>query len=555
MELLRFLFRSSRHMVLALVAASILSGAASAALIAIIHRALAPDGLEMKLIGAAFLVAVIVKAATQFVAQVTLVKFGQGVVLELCRGLCDRVLAAPLARLEAMGSARLLATLNDDVAVLSGAVQSAPAIATNLAMLAGCSVYLVMLSWQAFLLCIVMVVVGVLGYRLLLLRAQHAIQAARDGRDRLFGTFRTLIEGIKELKLNRDRREAFVHDEIDETTEHLRGQNVAAMRQYLVADVWSQLLFFALIAMLLFGAPALTTMSAATLTGYVFAALYMMTPIWSLVGTVPTFMRGKVSLDKIRELDAALLAPLPETAVPRLPVPATPRIELQAASYAYPAPAGEDHGFVLGPVDLRLGPGEVVFVTGGNGCGKSTLVRLLTGLYVPSAGRIVSQGVAVDDGNREAYLQQFAAVFADFHLFERLFGLDAPGRAETIQRYLEVLGMEHKVKVKADRLSTTALSSGQRRRLALLTAYLEDRPVYVFDEWAADQDPNYKQVFYQRLLPELKARGKCVVVVTHDDRYFHLGDRVIKLEAGRIVEDVRPDAAAPADATRQPHTA
>jgi putative pyoverdin transport system ATP-binding/permease protein len=554
MELLRFLFRSSRHMMLGLVAASFVSGAASAALIAIIHRALEPDGLDMRMIGVAFLVAVFVKATTQFVAQVTLVKFGQGVVLEICRSLCDRVLAAPLARLESMGSARLLATLNDDVAVLSGAVQSAPAIATNLAMLAGCSVYLVFLSWQAFVLSVSMVVIGVIGYRMLLLRAHGAIQASRESRDRLFGTFRTLIDGIKELKLNRDRREAFVRDEIDEATETLRRQNVGAIRQYLVADIWSQLLFFALIAMLLFGATTLAAMPAASLTGYVFAALYMMTPIWSLVGTVPTFMRGKVSLDKIRELDAALLAPSLEERAQRAVVPATPHIEIEAATYAYPAPAGEDHGFVLGPIDLRLGPGEVVFVTGGNGCGKSTLVRLLTGLYVPSAGRIVSHGVIVDDGNREAYLQQFAAVFADFHLFERLFGLDAPDRAETIQAYLKVLGMEHKVRVQSDRLSTTALSSGQRRRLALLTAYLEDRPVYVFDEWAADQDPNYKQVFYQRLLPELKARGKCVVVVTHDDRYFHLGDRIVKLEAGRIVEEVRPEPTLHVAEPLQPQT-
>ena len=192
-------------------------------------------------------------------------------------------------------------------------------------------------------------------------------------------------------------------------------------------------------------------------------------------------------------------------------------------------------------ITLDIRDGEFITIVGPSGSGKSTLVRLLTGLYAPTTGLVRSHGTVVDATNREAYLQQFAAVFADFHLFERLFGLDAPGRAETIHHYLTVLGMEHKVSVKADRLSTTALSSGQRRRLALLTAYLEDRPVYVFDEWAADQDPSYKQVFYQRLLPELKARGKCVVVVTHDDRYFHLGDRVIKLDAGRIVEEVRPD--------------
>jgi putative pyoverdin transport system ATP-binding/permease protein len=559
MDLLRFLLQSSRRHMLGLVAVSLASGAASAVLLAIIHRTLAPAGLGIGLLAAGFGVALLAKVATQYLSQVLLVEFAQQVVLRLCRGLCDRVLAAPLDRLEALGSARLLATLNDDVAVLSGAVLMVPAITANLAVLLGCSFYLAWLSWPVFLLCGAMVALGVLGYRLLLRRAQLALVAARNGRDRLFGNFRTLIEGVKELKLHAPRRADFVRTEIDATTELLRSQNVAAIHRHLVADVWSQLLFFALIAMLLFGAPALAPMSQGTLTGYVFAALYMMAPMWALVDSVPSFMRGRVSLAKIRELDGSLLttppagppatnptpaadtpaADTPAADTPAATTPAPILIELEAACYAYPAPSRDEAGFVLGPLDLRLAGGEVVFVTGGNGCGKSTLVRMLTGLYAPTSGAVRCNGKLVDDAGREGYRQWFSAVFADFHLFERLFGLDARGRGDEIRRYLGVLGMDHKVSVRDDRLSTTALSSGQRRRLALLTAYLEDRAVYVFDEWAADQDPAYKQVFYVRLLPELKARGKCVVVVTHDDRYFALGDRVIKLDSGQIVHEDR----------------
>lgn len=539
MDLVRFLYGASRRMVLALVAASVLSGAASAVLIALIHRALAPDAPSLPLLAAGFFGALLAKSASQYLSQLLLVRFAQQVVLDLCRDLCDRVLAAPLERLERLGAPRLLATLNDDVTVLSGAVLIVPSIATNLAVLAGCSLYLLWLSWPIFLLCVAAAVIGVVGYRLLLGRAQAALAAARDGRDRLFGNYRTLIEGVKELKLNAARREDFVRSEIDATTELLRERNVAAIRRHLLADTWTQMLFFLLVGMLLFGAPALTTLDTSTLTGYVFAALYMMAPMWALVGSVPTFLRGRVSLAKIRELDDGLASAQPRRAA--AVVPAAPKapvhIELRGATFAHPAPTGEETGFVLGPLDLALRSGEVVFVTGGNGCGKSTLVRLLTGLYAPAAGELRCNGRIVDDTGREAYRQHFSAVFADFHLFERLFGLQAAARADEIAGYLQALGMSHKVRVQDDRFSTTALSSGQRRRLALLTAYLEDRPVYVFDEWAADQDPAYKQVFYTRLLPELKARGKCVVVVTHDDRYFGLGDRVVKLDAGRIVTD------------------
>jgi putative pyoverdin transport system ATP-binding/permease protein len=465
------------------------------------------------------------------------VRFAQQIVLELCRDLCDRVLATPLDRLEALGTSRLLATLNDDVTVLSGAVLAVPTLATNAAVLSGCAAYLAYLSLPVFGLCVLMVVVGVVVYRLLIRRAQAALAAAREGRDRLFGNFQALIHGVKELKLHARRRAEFVQREIDETTELLRVQNVAAVRRHLVADVWNQFLFFLLVALLLFGAPALTPLSSGTLTGYVFAALYMMAPMWALIGTVPVFMRGRISLAKIRQLDgdldAAALEPARAGAAPASG--GAVRIELNGARYAYPTSAPDDPGFVLGPIDLRLDSGEIVLVTGGNGCGKSTLVRLLTGLYRPAGGAIRINGALVDDSNRDAYRQHFSVVFADFFLFDRLFGMEAGARTLEIERYLALLGMEHKVSVRGDRLSSTALSSGQRRRLALLTAYLEDRAVYVFDEWAADQDPTYKQVFYTRLLPELKARGKCVVVVTHDDRYFEHGDRVLRLEAGRFV--------------------
>ncbi|MBK6597015.1 MAG: ATP-binding cassette domain-containing protein [Proteobacteria bacterium] len=153
----------------------------------------------------------------------------------------------------------------------------------------------------------------------------------------------------------------------------------------------------------------------------------------------------------------------------------------------------------------------------------------------------------VTDANRASYRDRFAVVFSEPYLFDRLLGLSGPEFEQAANRYLKLLQIDHKVTVQAGKFSTTDLSQGQRKRLALVVAYLEDRPIYIFDEWAADQDPDYKRVFYSELLPDLKARGKAVVVVTHDDRYFHLGDRVLVLEDGRA----RPHAvAAPAIAVQ-----
>jgi len=201
----------------------------------------------------------------------------------------------------------------------------------------------------------------------------------------------------------------------------------------------------------------------------------------------------------------------------------------------------DDSNFVLGPIDLAFEPGEIVFIVGGNGSGKSTLAKLVTGLYPPETGELRLDGKPITDQNRDDYRQNFSAVFSDFYVFESLLGLHAEDLDAQARDYLEQLHLDHKVKVNNGSLSTTALSHGQRKRLALLTAYLEDRPICVFDEWASDQDPQFKKVFYTDLLPELKARGKTALIITHDEKYFPLADRIVKLDYGKLVYENRMD--------------
>ena len=203
---------------------------------------------------------------------------------------------------------------------------------------------------------------------------------------------------------------------------------------------------------------------------------------------------------------------------------------------AGPHEPGDDGGFALGPLDLVFEPGQISFVIGGNGSGKSTLAKLITGLYVPRTGSISLGDERIDHENIEWFRQNSSAVFTDFHLFEDYLGFDRPGIDEEVRGYLEELQIAHKVTVRDGKLSTLALSQGQRKRLALLTALLEDRQIYVFDEWAADQEPRFREVFYTEILAGLKHRGKTVIVITHDDRYFDCADQIVKLDFGKIVE-------------------
>jgi putative ATP-binding cassette transporter len=212
------------------------------------------------------------------------------------------------------------------------------------------------------------------------------------------------------------------------------------------------------------------------------------------------------------------------------------RLDLKGITHSYRHSGSADE-FCLGPLNITFHPGEIVFVIGGNGSGKSTLAKILVGLYEPMDGYISINDEPVTPETRDSYRQLFSVVFFDFYLFERLHTLNDSSEDFRIKGYLEQLQLDHKVTVKDGRLSTLDLSQGQRKRLALLAAFVQDRPVYVFDEWASDQDPMFKQLFYRQILPDLKSRGKAVIVISHDDRYYDVADRVIKLESGQIESD------------------
>ena len=295
-------------------------------------------------------------------------------------------------------------------------------------------------------------------------------------------------------------------------------------------------LFLIPIGLIVFVFPKITTVSNETISGYAITVLYSFNPLRSISSFLPQIAQANVALDKIESLGISLKTQVTE---PDFPTGSDfekdwTSLELIGVNQAY-GEEKDEHRFSLQNIDLEIKPGEIVFIVGGNGSGKSTLIKLITGLYTPDQGIILFNNRPVTNENREWYRQQFSAVFYDFYLFDRLIGIDQRRQAE-IQNYLQLLEIENKVTVKDGVLSTTNLSQGQRKRLALLTAYLEDRPIYIFDEWASDQDPVFKKVFYKKLMPELKDRGKTVIAVTHDDQYFQCCDRLIKLDYGSLVK-------------------
>jgi putative ATP-binding cassette transporter len=530
------------------VLAGMLAGGATVALLATINEVLnRPGGM-----GGGLLLTFIALCATALVGRavsdISTNLVGQRLVAQVRKRLAQKILAAPIDALERYRTHRLMPVLTQDVDMISDVAFTAAASVIALAITLGCLGYLAYLSPALFGMLAVALVIGVAIQGLAQARGIAGFWEARDHEERLHKAYRGISEGAKELRMHRQRRTRLFQDQIEGTVDAIRDINWRAINTYVLASAFGSALFFLLIALIL-GWAAFRTMAPEVLSGFVLVLLFLKGPIDQIAGALPSVGRARVAFQRIQDLSERFANPEPhlDLARPDAPAESAPAlkegIELRGVRYAFEAPEGGER-FELGPLDLRLRRGELCFVVGDNGSGKTTLIKLLLGLYAPHAGEVVLDGVPVTPQGRDDYRQLFTTVFADFHLFEDLAGEAGAGWSQAALPYLERLEIAHKVSVKDGVFNTLDLSTGQRKRLALVHAYLEGRPVLVFDEWAADQDPSFRHLFYTELLPELRAKGHLLVVISHDDRYFHLADRVVRMQAGRIEDDQRQGAAA-----------
>jgi len=456
---------------------------------------------------------------------------GQEIVASLRKGMTKKILMAPIPEIEQVQSHRILTALQQDVGNLSGFSRALTYFVVAVCEVAGCAIYLLYLSAPMFLASAAVWAGFYLLTRHVLKGAYATLADERAGYDELQKHYGALINGAKELKISRERRERFYRGELTSTIDRLRDAINKSATLFLAASALDNASFFVLAGALLALAPHLGA-GVATLSGFVLTLLFMRTPVSMVVLSLPEFSRVAVSFEKVHALSerfASLENDL--LAESRGAKAEFRRLELRGAQYVFPHASGAAP-FTLGPIDLVLEKGEILFVTGENGSGKTTLVKLILGLYPLREGEIRLNDEIVTDANRDDYRQNFSAIFFDFYLFDDLIVADEAA-SEAVRRYLERLNIAHKVTVEAGRLSTLELSTGQRKRLALIATYLEERPIVVFDEWAAEQDPTFRRIFYTEILQELKRQGKTLIVVSHDDRYFHAADRVLHFRDGK----------------------
>ncbi|MES2295471.1 MAG: cyclic peptide export ABC transporter [Pseudomonadota bacterium] len=546
MNLLSYLYRQSWKVLLFASVAGMIGGLSGAALVALIGKGIG-GGEPLAALAWSFFGLCLVSLAGKAYSEIALLKLTQEAIFSLRVDISRKLLATPLTKLQDLGKHGLLVILTKDIDTFIQAFQFLPMAFGNGVIIISCLAYMAWLSWQLFAMFVLCLVVCLIAYAYAERWPVEQLSKVRGQMDTLYRHFRNLVEGSKELQLNARRGQMYVDQVIAPGAQDFKSTYVGAMGAYVWVANIGTMLFYVIIGMLLFVVPRWLPQQAVTLTTMTVVLLYLIKPIGEMISSLPPMRQAGIALEKIMQLDGAL------TGEAIAPAPSDPfssqgelRLQLNAVCHHYPG-AQDDSRFMLGPLNVTLEQGEIVFIVGGNGSGKTTLAMLLLGLYQPESGTLSLNGVTVDAASAHAYRQHFSAVFADFHLFEELLGGETGELGARAAHYVELLEMGHKVKVVDGKFSSIALSTGQRKRLALVAAYLEDRPVYLFDEWAADQDPSFKRIFYTELLPDLKARGKLVIVISHDDGYFTCADRIIKLvdgqlhHQGRDSEPARPE--------------
>lgn len=519
-----------------------LGGLSVAGLLALVNRGLyATDGLSGELLlsfAGLCILALVGSIGSDIGSNIV----GQRIIAALRKALAGQILAAPIEALERYRSHRLIPVLTHDVDTVSDFAFVLPAFVVSATVSLGCLIYLAILSLPMFLVVALAILVGVAVQAWAQVRGIIGFYDARDGEDRLQKHYRAIAEGAKELRIHRGRRRTYA-GQLGATVDWICAKQIHAIVLFVSARAFGTALFFVVIGLTL----ALRQLvwpeiELATVSGFVLVLLYMRGPVEQIIGALPSIGRTVVALRRINDLTAqfsnpekGLVASLDPALSADTPGKSIRSITLKKACYAFPA-SGEVPPFVLGPIDLTVRSGEILFIVGENGSGKTTLIKLLLALYEPASGELLLDGERVTPDTRDAYRQLFTTVFSDYYLFEDLVAADTDVPVEA-SRYLERLEVAHKVSVTDGVLSTTDLSTGQRKRLALLNAWLEDRPVLVFDEWAADQDPTFRGIFYRELLPDLQKLGKTIIVISHDDRYIDAADRVVRIAGGRIAAE------------------
>ncbi len=532
MLLLKFIEQESNESYQQLALMAVISGIANGLLIAIVNHAVKSvvEGEDLTQYFAAYMIAFVLFLYTQWYAFDRAIILIEKAIYNIRNRLSQKVKHVELAFIEKMGADSLYLRLTQNDTFISQAIPQITAAAQMFILMIFSFLYLAYISPLTFFIMIMTIVMGVFFFQSQTGLIRKSLQNAKGKEARYFRSIADMINGFKEIKINNDKANAILQN-ISEVSLEAKTMKIEAGRKE--ARMWGfgRVFVYALLPIFVFIIPTLRQEPAADVFRITSIMLFIIGPITILVNMVPIMNRVNLVIQELANLEAEMdQASTPDEIMDDAADKDFQHIRLKALEFGYP---GSTASFSAGPFTETISKGELLFIVGGNGSGKSTFLKMLTGLYYSESGTIHVDDWSITKTDYPAYRSLFSVVFTDFHLFEKLYGIQDLSESH-VNVWLKKMHMQHKVKYQDGAFSSISLSTGQRKRLAFIAAMLEEKPILVIDEFAADQDPQFRQYFYETLLPEIKASGKTVIAVTHDDHYFHVADRILKMEEGRL---------------------
>ncbi len=537
MELIKFVRRESPQALRVILLMSCVAGISNSALVALINAG-ATAVNNSKTSARDFLLFLLALGLMAF-ASVHAALRGRALmeasVSRLRTRIFDKIRRTELVTVESLRQNEVIAKLSKNIGQVLNATDILVASSQTSLMMVACSLYLAAISFWAFV--VVMAGVGALGYvRYLRDKSQRSrFEGLISQEARQAALISHLMEGFKETKTN-DARSQAIYEAYIQTINDARNIGLQAGRRNIISGLYLQIGVYLILVLTVFIMPRYIHTFGEQIMEITAVVLFLVGTFMAMVSTIPVFSQTSAALRDIDRLEKQLEGSVEPTPAPS---PALEQrfkdfqlIQFSGITFTYEAESG-DAGFTVGPVSLDVKRGELLFIAGGNGSGKSTFMKLLTGLYRPASGCILLDGHQVVKDSVFFYRSLFSVIFTDFHLFDRFYGCEEVDE-DRVKSLIHLMKLDEKVEFKGGKFSTLNLSTGQRKRLALIAALVEDKEIYVFDEWAADQDHHFRKYFYEVILSDLKKAGKTVIAVTHDDMFWGVADRVIKFEYGRI---------------------
>lgn len=521
---------------------SILAGLSNVLLLAVLNTSAEhASNSELRLLGVTlFVLSMIVYILSQKYVWSTATRLSENLVETIRVRIFKKIAGCNFENLEKTGKAELYTAINQHTYTLS--LSSLPIIVSlqSIVIAAFTTLYLAYLSLLAFGLAVVFILIAVWSSVNRSRKTNKMLDVAIASEQYVYYSLSDLLEGFKEVKLNNAREKDLIQA-AELLTAQAKDNRVSANLEMAFNFIGIQAAFYFLLAILVFLVPQLSlTTYSDTVIKIVTAGLFLMGPVTNIVSWMPTYTNAEKALSLILHTEALLDKHQEQINTTQQPFSSLKELSLQSIRHQYRDEFG-GVSFSTGPINLKIRHNEILFLTGGNGSGKSTLIKVLLGLYRPSDGQIWMNGNTISAKNIFAYRNMFSAILSDYHLFSHTYGIHDIDR-QRMHDLLERMGLTGKTTLVDGKFDTLNLSTGQKKRLALIVAILEDRPIMVFDEWAADQDPQFRKIFYHEILPELKTNGKTIIAVTHDEKYFDCSDRHFHMDEGVISEITQPGA-------------